>query len=143
MRGRAPSGSARSSSSPTIEEASGRSAAIRTRLNHGSTIDIRPIKCGLRAATLDDRAASARTWHREGNMAKRAVSSTATRRVVDSTKTDVMSESDVTRQPDGQPTEDEVRMRAYHRYLERGATDGSDIGDWVEAEKELRFERRS
>jgi hypothetical protein len=79
----------------------------------------------------------------EGNMAKRAVRSTATRRVVDSTKTDVMSESEVTRQPDGQPTEDEVRTRAYHRYLERGATNGNDVEDWVAAERELRLERRS
>jgi DUF2934 family protein len=76
-------------------------------------------------------------------MAKRAVRSTPTRRAVDSTKTDMMSESEVTRRPDGQPTEDEVRMRAYHRYLERGATDGNDVEDWVAAEKELGLERRS
>jgi len=34
-------------------------------------------------------------------------------------------------------------VRAYHRYLERGATDGNDVDDWVAAEKELRLERRS
>jgi hypothetical protein len=29
-------------------------------------------------------------------------------------------------------------MRAYRRYLERGGTDGHDLDDWVEAEKELK-----
>jgi Protein of unknown function (DUF2934) len=43
----------------------------------------------------------------------------------------------------GEPSEDEVRVRAYHKYLERGATDGHDLKDWVEAEKELRLNRRS
>jgi hypothetical protein len=49
-----------------------------------------------------------------------------------------MPAPDVTGRPNGKPTEDEVRVRAYHRYLERGATPGNDLGDWVEAEKELR-----
>jgi hypothetical protein len=70
-------------------------------------------------------------------MAKRAVRTT-TRPRVDSIKTEAMPEPDVTGRPNGKPTEDEVRVRAYHRYLERGATPGNDLGDWVEAEKELR-----
>jgi DUF2934 family protein len=36
------------------------------------------------------------------------------------------------------PTEDEIRLRAYHRYLERGGEHGADFDDWVEAEKDLR-----
>jgi hypothetical protein len=36
-----------------------------------------------------------------------------------------------------------VRVRAYHKYLERGATDGHHLRDWVEAEKELRLNRQS
>jgi len=76
-------------------------------------------------------------------MAKRAVRSTTAQRVVDSVKTGAMPESDVTGRPNGHPTEDEVRVRAYHRYLERGAADGSDVQDWVEAERELRLERQS
>jgi DUF2934 family protein len=36
------------------------------------------------------------------------------------------------------PNEDDVRVRAYHRYLERGAGHGSDFDDWVEAEKDLK-----
>jgi hypothetical protein len=54
-----------------------------------------------------------------------------------------MPESDVTGRPNGHPTDDEVRVRAYHRYLERGATPGNDLDDWVEAEKELRLGRQS
>jgi hypothetical protein len=36
------------------------------------------------------------------------------------------------------PNEDDIRMRAYHRYLERGAGDGADFDDWLEAEKDLK-----
>jgi hypothetical protein len=36
------------------------------------------------------------------------------------------------------PSEDDIRMRAYHRYLERGGGDGMDFADWLEAERELR-----
>jgi hypothetical protein len=35
-------------------------------------------------------------------------------------------------------SEDDVRVRAYHRYLERGAGDGADFDDWLEAEKDLK-----
>jgi hypothetical protein len=40
-----------------------------------------------------------------------------------------------------EPTEDDIRVRAYHRYLERGAGDGADFDDWVEAEKDLKSPR--
>jgi Protein of unknown function (DUF2934) len=36
------------------------------------------------------------------------------------------------------PNEDDIRVRAYHRYLERGAAPGSDFDDWVGAEKDLK-----
>ncbi len=39
------------------------------------------------------------------------------------------------------PTEDDIRLRAYHRYLERGGGDGADFDDWLEAEKDLRSSR--
>jgi len=78
------------------------------------------------------------------DMAKRAVRTiTSTRPAVDSVKTDAMPEADGAGRPNGKPTEDEVRVRAYHRYLERGATPGRDLDDWVEAERELRFGRQS
>ncbi|HUR34716.1 MAG TPA: DUF2934 domain-containing protein [Vicinamibacterales bacterium] len=37
-----------------------------------------------------------------------------------------------------EPTEDEIRLRAYHRYLERGGGHGMDFEDWLEAKRELR-----
>jgi hypothetical protein len=37
-----------------------------------------------------------------------------------------------------QPSEEDIRVRAYHRYLERGAGHGTDFDDWVEAEKDLK-----
>jgi hypothetical protein len=76
-------------------------------------------------------------------MAKRAVRSTSTRARVDSVKTETMPAADGAGRPNGKPTEDEVRVRAYHRYLERGATPGNDLDDWVEAEKELGLRRQS
>ena len=77
-------------------------------------------------------------------MAKRATGTiTSTRPRVDSVKTDAMPEPDVAGGPNGKPTDDDVRVRAYQRYLERGATPGNDFDDWVEAEKELRLGRQS
>ena len=40
---------------------------------------------------------------------------------------------------DPSPSEEDIRVRAYHRYLERGAGHGSDFDDWVEAEKDLKL----
>lgn len=37
-----------------------------------------------------------------------------------------------------EPTEDDIRRRAYERYLERGGGHGTDFEDWLEAEREVR-----
>jgi hypothetical protein len=37
-----------------------------------------------------------------------------------------------------EPSEQDIRMRAYQRYLERGGGHGADFDDWLEAERELR-----
>jgi hypothetical protein len=37
-----------------------------------------------------------------------------------------------------QPTEEEIAVRAYHIYLERGGAEGEPLDDWLEAERELR-----
>ena len=34
-------------------------------------------------------------------------------------------------------TEDDVRRRAHELYLKRGATPGDEVGDWLQAEREL------
>jgi len=39
------------------------------------------------------------------------------------------------------PTHEEIRARAYEKYLERGASHGMDFDDWVTAERELRNRR--
>jgi hypothetical protein len=36
------------------------------------------------------------------------------------------------------PTQEEIALRAYHIYLERGGAEGSPIEDWLQAERELR-----
>jgi hypothetical protein len=38
-----------------------------------------------------------------------------------------------------QPTEDDIRLRAYHRFLERGGGHGQEFDDWLEAERELKL----
>jgi DUF2934 family protein len=40
-----------------------------------------------------------------------------------------------------EPSEQDIRMRAYHRFLERGGGHGSDFEDWLEAERELKNEQ--
>ena len=35
-------------------------------------------------------------------------------------------------------SEDDVRIRAYELYLQRGATPGNELTDWLQAERELR-----
>src|SRR5436190_1070791 len=37
-----------------------------------------------------------------------------------------------------EPSEEDIRLRAYHRYLERGGGHGTDFEDWLEAERELK-----
>ncbi len=36
------------------------------------------------------------------------------------------------------PSDEDIRMRAYQRYQERGGRHGSDFDDWLEAERELK-----
>ena len=36
-----------------------------------------------------------------------------------------------------QPSPDEIAMRAYEIFMARGATHGSDLDDWLQAESEL------
>jgi hypothetical protein len=36
-----------------------------------------------------------------------------------------------------QPTQEEIALRAYHLYMERGGVSGNELEDWVEAERQL------
>jgi len=36
------------------------------------------------------------------------------------------------------PAQDEIRVLAYQKFLDRGGAHGKDIDDWVDAERELR-----
>lgn len=36
-----------------------------------------------------------------------------------------------------QPTQEEIALRAYQIYLKRGATPGNELGDWMQAERQL------
>ena len=38
---------------------------------------------------------------------------------------------------DAHPTGEEIELRAYQIYVERGGADGHDIDDWLQAEREL------
>jgi hypothetical protein len=43
---------------------------------------------------------------------------------------------------EGRPTPDEIAAEAYRIYMGRGASDGQDMEDWLEAERRLSSERR-
>lgn len=43
--------------------------------------------------------------------------------------------------PASEPSEHDIRTRAYMRYLERGGRHGSDFDDWLEAERDLKGRR--
>jgi hypothetical protein len=40
-----------------------------------------------------------------------------------------------------EPSEHDIRMRAYHRYLERGGGHGMAFQDWLDAERDLKLRR--
>jgi hypothetical protein len=40
--------------------------------------------------------------------------------------------------PDAELSYDAIARRAYELYVARGLTDGHDLDDWLEAERELR-----
>jgi hypothetical protein len=41
-----------------------------------------------------------------------------------------------------EPSEEDIRVRAYQKYLERGGDHGRHFEDWVEAETELKTNRK-
>jgi DUF2934 family protein len=45
---------------------------------------------------------------------------------------------DAPEQTGGAPSDDDIRTRAYHRFLERGGGHGQHFDDWIQAERELR-----
>ena len=40
-------------------------------------------------------------------------------------------------QPAAEPTDEEIAVRAYHIYLERGGVEGNPDDDWLQAKREL------
>lgn len=36
-----------------------------------------------------------------------------------------------------QPTQEEIALRAYHIYLQRGGAPGNELEDWIQAERQL------
>jgi len=40
--------------------------------------------------------------------------------------------------PAPEPTREDIERRAYEIYLERGGTEGCEMEDWLQAERELR-----
>jgi hypothetical protein len=77
-------------------------------------------------------------------MAKRAHAnrvSTSPRTI--ETATDRSSDSAVASTiADAEPSHDEIAQRAYGIYCERGREHGHDLGDWLDAERELRNRSR-
>jgi hypothetical protein len=51
---------------------------------------------------------------------------------------EAMRTGSASRSMGSEPSEEDIRLRAYHRYLERGGGHGMDFEDWLEAERELK-----
>ena len=58
------------------------------------------------------------------------------RRVDDVSQSENRSES-----MSSSPSDEDIRIRAYQRYLERGGGHGMDFEDWLEAERELKRQK--
>jgi|SRR4051812_6256217 len=56
----------------------------------------------------------------------------------DATRADSMSSEPPELSPSRAQSDEDIRARAYQRYLERGGSHGQDFEDWIEAEQELR-----
>ena len=41
-------------------------------------------------------------------------------------------------EPNYEPTFEQIQVRAYEIYIQRGRTDGPDLDDWLQAEKDLK-----
>ena len=54
------------------------------------------------------------------------------------TRAVIGSSSSESRSMGSEPSDDDIRMRAYQRYLERGGDHGTDFEDWLAAERELK-----
>jgi Protein of unknown function (DUF2934) len=78
-------------------------------------------------------------------MAKRTTTSSTRKRTTrkDVDRRDVATGNGQLAPDDVAPTEDDIRLRAYHRYLERGGGHGADFDDWLEAERDLKSQRHN
>jgi hypothetical protein len=50
---------------------------------------------------------------------------------------EVSKSGEALRQLENVPSLEKIRLRAYEKYIERGGTDGRDLDDWMQAEREL------
>jgi hypothetical protein len=56
----------------------------------------------------------------------------------DGTIVRAVTATSVSRSMGSEPSDEDIRMRAYQRYLERGGDHGMDFEDWLAAERDLR-----
>jgi hypothetical protein len=72
---------------------------------------------------------------------KRARGVTALPATTPPSSPDATASAAATAEKKSEPSVDDIRRRAYERYLERGGRHGQHFDDWVEAEKELRSKK--
>jgi hypothetical protein len=101
----------------------------------GGDPSAQPVKSGRARAS---RSASSRTAAAAEASTNTAAEDTFAARADDDTSIDASSSATRSDSMGSEPSEEEIRKRAYQRYLERGARDGRHFEDWLEAEKELK-----
>lgn len=62
---------------------------------------------------------------------------TATRKPSVNWRTSLISDQALQVNADHPPADEQIRLRAYQLYTERGAQPTDDLGDWLRAEREL------
>jgi hypothetical protein len=75
-------------------------------------------------------------------MAKRKSQSKADAPASEATDTSTKTRTSSRAKRPVDPSDEDIRQRAYQRYLERGDAAGSELDDWVQAEQDLRRQRR-
>jgi len=94
-----------------------------------------------RSEASDTTTASASSRRARGSADRRGDPPTTDQRGIDpGPKPEALKvdEQDDSGSSSAEPTADDIRVRAYHRYLERGGGPGMDFEDWLEAERELK-----
>jgi DUF2934 family protein len=118
----------RPSSNRSSAEDSGQAAPARPRARRARAAATTP------PAPVPDTIAANPGVDRSEDMSQPAIGASFASEAGDDAPLEAMTSTSM----GSEPSDQDIRLRAYHRYLERGGSQGSDFEDWLEAERELK-----